>query len=95
MVSKVQLYEALRSKIGEEAAAMVAESVPQPGDLATKADLAEVRADFAGLRAEFSEFRAELKGVEARLMRWMLTFFVPLWLGVYGTLIALLVMNLR
>jgi hypothetical protein len=29
--------------------------------------------------------------LRADLFRWMLVFFVPLWVGVYGTLVAILV----
>lgn len=36
------------------------------------------------LRAEFAEFKAEMRG-------WMLGFFVPLWIGVYLTLAAIII----
>lgn len=35
-------------------------------------------------RSELAEFKAELRG-------WMLGFFVPLWIGVYLTLAAIVV----
>jgi hypothetical protein len=35
--------------------------------LATKADLAELRTEFAGLRTEFERLRVEVAGIEARL----------------------------
>lgn len=53
--------------------------VPGTEQLATKADLAELKVD---LKAEIRESKAEL-------MPWTLTFFVPLWLGVWGMLAAL------
>lgn len=45
-------------------------TIPALADLATKADLAELKADMRG---------------------WMLAFFVPLWIGVYGTLGAVVI----
>jgi hypothetical protein len=45
--------------------------------VATKADIQELRTDFA-------EFKAEMRD-------WMPRYFVPLWIGVYGTLGALIV----
>lgn len=35
--------------------------------------------------------KADLKELEASILRWMLTFFLPLWLGVFGVIITLLV----
>ncbi len=141
MTTNVELYEALRDRIGEEAARMIAESVPPARELATRADVGasesalrrdlvdmrdglrgemgtlrnelrgemgtlrdefrvematlrdEVRADMSGLREDMAAMRGELlaaiKGTEAGLMRWMLTFFAPLWLGVWGTLVVI------
>ena len=70
MATSVELYRALRGKLGENAAKMLAESIPRSEELATKTDIAELRADMRG---------------------WMLTFFVPLLIGVYGTLAAVIV----
>lgn len=36
------------------------------------------------LDAKFAEFKAEMRG-------WMLAFFVPLWIGVYATIAAILI----
>ena len=77
MATNIEIYEALKGTVGEDAARMVAEAVPRTEHLATKADLAELRTDFA-------EFKADMRG-------WMLTFFVPLWIGVYGTLAAVVI----
>lgn len=75
--TNIELYEALKEPVGEDAARMIAEVVPSADDLATKQDLAELRAE---MHREFSSVKS-----------WMLASMVPLWLGVFGTLISLLV----
>lgn len=75
--SDIEFYESLRAHIPEEAARLIAERFPKPRDLATKGDLQEVR-------TEIQELKADIRG-------WMLAFFVPLWIGVYGTLAAVVV----
>lgn len=93
MATNVELYEVLKERIGREAALMLAESIPRASDLATKADLVDLKSEIGDLRMEmrvgFEQIRTELKGVENRLMRWMLTFFVPLWLGVWAVVLGL------
>ena len=37
-LTNVELYEALRNRVGEDAARLIAEVVPTASDLATKAD---------------------------------------------------------
>jgi hypothetical protein len=44
MAGHVELYEALKPHVGEEAAAMIADALPAGRDLATRADLYEVEA---------------------------------------------------
>lgn len=56
---------------------MIAEAIPKAADLATKADI--------------QALSLEIKGLEARLLRWTVTLFMPLWLGVFGIIITLLV----
>jgi len=126
-VSNVELYEALKSKIGEEAARLMANVIPAAENLATKDDLsetkgalryelaetkAELKAEIVGtkaeLKAQIADTKAELTsqiadvGVQvARLdtkieasaketMRWMLMFFIPVWAGTWGTVVAVL-----
>jgi hypothetical protein len=38
--------------------------------------------------------KEDIQALRADIFRWNLLFFVPLWLGVWGTLIALLVNRL-
>jgi hypothetical protein len=79
--TNIELYEALRAPVGDEAARMIAEVVPAAEDLATKTDLADLRAE---MHREFSH----MKG-------WMFAAMVPLWIGVYGTLVTLIVFVAR
>jgi hypothetical protein len=61
----VELYEALKPYVGVQAAQMIADVVPAAEHLATKQDVHMVL--------------AEIRGLEARIFRWGLTFFVPMW----------------
>ena len=73
--TNVELYEALKPSIGEDAARMIAEVVPPTRDLATKADVdaldaatredftkvrGEVREEFARVYEEFAKVRGEM-----------------------------------
>ena len=65
MTTNVQLYEALKPHVGEEAAGMIAEVVPPARELATKSDIANVL--------------SEMHAMEARMAHKMLAYFIPLW----------------
>ncbi len=65
MSTNVQLYEALKPHVGQEAAGMIAEIVPPARNLATQQDIARLEKQIADLRAEFSNK--------------MLAYFIPLW----------------
>ncbi|MEX2393357.1 MAG: hypothetical protein WD826_02640 [Actinomycetota bacterium] len=54
----VELYEALRQHVGDDAAAMMAEVIPPAANLATKDDL---RGEIAAVRSEIADLRSELK----------------------------------
>lgn len=101
-MTNVELYEALRGSTPDEAARMIAEAFHPARDHATRLDLADLRAatqadiadfrgemhaEFASVRHEISDLGGEIKAV-ARLQQWMLGFFVPLWVGTFGTIIA-------
>lgn len=91
----IELYEALRkTPVGEEAARMIAAVVPAAENVATKLDIAAMRADFARLEKQIFEFRSELKdeihASSVRNIRWILAFFIPVWAGTWGTVVAIL-----
>jgi len=99
MTTHIELYEALKPHVGDEGARLISEVVPAAENLATRTDLqdlrAEMRTEFGGMRSEMREFRAEMKAefaeFKAETRDWMLRYFVPLWIGVYGTLGAVVV----
>jgi hypothetical protein len=78
--SQIEFFEALKHHFGEEGAKLLAEVYP-PSELVTK--------DF--FKAEMAEFRAEMADLKAEMRGWMLAFFVPLWIGVYLSLAAIVV----
>ncbi len=77
--------------LAEAVVATVGEAIG--GNVATKADIAEVQTDIAQVRTEIAQVRAELKadisGLEARLHRhlWMMTAGI---VGLTVTLVKLL-----
>jgi hypothetical protein len=80
LTTKIEFYDRLREHIPEPAARLIAEEVPVESDVATKADLAVAVAQVNG----------SIESLRSSMFRWMLVFFLPLWVGVYGTLIAIL-----
>lgn len=94
-MTNVELYEALKDSIPERAARMIAEAFHPASELATRSDLVEVRAalkqEIAEVRTEmregFAELRAQIQSL-ARMQQRMWGFFVPMWVGTFGTLIA-------
>jgi len=64
--------------------------VPGTAEIATKS---EVQLGFAQLEGKIDASTLRLEAMIERsskeTMRWMLTFFVPLWLGTWGTVLAL------
>ena len=93
-LSNVELYEALKDTVGEKAARLMAEVIPAADDLARRSDIAELRLAIARLETEVTGaiggLRTEIKEESKQTMRWMLTFFVPLWIGTWGTMVAVL-----
>jgi hypothetical protein len=90
-MSNVELYEALKGSIPEAAARMIAEHFPPSRDLATTHDLARMGESLrAEMQTGFASLRGEIHAESARTMRWMLTFFIPVWAGTWGTVVAVL-----
>ncbi len=96
-MTNVELYEALRKSIPEEAARLIAEGYPRAVDQATKVDIAGVIAEIASVRREvgsgIASLRTSVAGLQAEVrslptMRWTLGLFVPMWLGVWATVVA-------
>lgn len=81
--SNLELYEVLKRSMDEEAARMLAEALPPAGDVATKGDIegAVIR-----LEGRLNERFAQL---ETRMMRWIVVFFVPLWVTILGAVVTI------
>ena len=87
-LSHVELYEALKDRIGEKAAALIADVVPPARDLATKLDLERVITEFSRQIAELTA-KVDSGFAQIRTLRWMLGLFLPMWFGTWVTLVAL------
>lgn len=70
---------------------MIAEALPPAADLATKDDIRRLDVKIDGVEARMD---VRFHALEAKIYRWNLTFFVPLWLGVWGVLAALVLRGL-
>jgi hypothetical protein len=89
MTTNVELYEALKPHVGQEAAGMIADVIPPARDLATRTDLAGVRTELSDVKAELktdiAELRADMYAMEARLTSKFLTYSLPIW-GIVGSM---------
>ncbi len=79
MATGLELYEALKPTVGEEAAKMIAESMPLSDQIATKSDLEHFQL----------AMRADLHALEARISQRMVTFNITLFLGLAGMIVAI------
>jgi hypothetical protein len=80
MATGLEIYEAFKPTVGEEAARMLAEALPMSDQIATKADLEILRV----------ASRADLQEMKSDIFRWMLGFFATLWIGNAGLIVTLL-----
>lgn len=84
-MTNVELYEALKGSIPERAARMIAEAFHPAQELVTKSDLVQARSE---LQIQITQLQGEVRSLPT--MRWMLGMFVPVWMGVWGTVIAVI-----
>ena len=80
MATKIEFYQQLREHIPDEAARLIAEEARVESELATRNDLREA---IHGVEMSIERLRTSF-------FRWQLIFFVPLWAGVYASLVALI-----
>jgi hypothetical protein len=85
MATGLELYEALKPTVGEDAARMIAEALPLTDRVATKTDLQQVADQIR------SDIRGDIQEAKSDMFRWMLGFFATLWLGNVGVIVTLLV----
>ena len=98
VMTNVELYEALKDRVGVDTARLIAEVVPTAAELATKRDLdnglAGLRLEIVSVREDLSlqiaGVREEIQKSSKETMRWMLTFFIPVWAGTWGMVLAVL-----
>ena len=93
-LTHVELYEALKGTVSDEAARLIAEVVPPAENVATKADVQAVKADVQLVRSDLEVAVAKLQGQmhaeTTRTIKWMLGFSIPMWAGMWGTIVAIL-----
>lgn len=90
--TNIELYEALKEPVGDEAARLIAEVVPAADDLATKRDIADLRAvDLADVRQSIADLRTEMHAEFSRFKGLLLAAMVPMWAGLFATLITVLI----
>ncbi len=91
-VAEIELYEILKSKLGEKEARTLVEYIEAKVEkkfdekkdiLATKEDLSNIKAD---LMVEIEKVRTEMQKMKADIIKWMFIF----WAGQIGALIAIL-----
>ena len=91
-VTNIELYEALKKSLNEDAARMIAEVVPVAGEVATRGDLALLKSDLALLKSDLAVLKSDLMAhIDSKLLRYTFAFFVPMWLttaGLFATLIT-------
>ena len=80
MATRIEFYQQLREHIPEEAARMIAEHLVPEREPATKHDL----------EMSVQNLEMSVERLRTSMFRWQLTFFVPLWIGVYATLVAII-----
>ena len=76
----LELFEALKQTLNEDAARMIAEVVPQAEDLATT--------HYIDMKVEGLNRRIDQ--LESRMFRWVLAFFAPMWIAILAAIITLL-----
>ena len=95
----IELYEALKKDVSEEAARMIAEAVPKAENIATKDDVLNlgiaIRAEITKLvqRVNALELYIERRFADAerRTFRYSMIFGAPLWAAMVAALVKFVV----
>jgi hypothetical protein len=89
LITQIDLYMALKGKIGESEAKLIAEYIDQKVDhtfdiakdqLATKSDTNRIDISIADVHAKITEAKADL-------LKWMFVLFAPFYVGLIVFLI--------
>jgi hypothetical protein len=78
VATHVELYKALEPHVGQEAAQMIADAVPPAANIATKEDL----------NAVARALKEDILTARADFFKWGLAAVLPIWIAVWGTLVA-------
>ena len=90
MATHVELYKALEPHVGHEAAQMIADAVPRAENIATKDD---AHTAVHQLSEKVHELSEKVQTLRADFFRWGFAAVVPIWIAVWGTLVAQLLQN--
>jgi hypothetical protein len=103
VLSNVQLYESLKKDMSKESARLLVEAISPERDVATRADLAslenrlriairdevgQVRDEVGKVRDEVGKVRDEVAHLRKEFTRWILAFFVPLWITAAAAIVT-------
>lgn len=88
--SNLEIYETLKPHVGEEGARMIAEVLPSGAEMATKDDVRATESKLSGEIANLREYiDRRFAELESRFFRLILVFFVPLWVTILGSVLAI------
>lgn len=87
-LSNLELYETLKKSMDEDAARMIAEVLPLGRDVATKDDIARLE---RATKEDIARVEQQIARMDARFARWILAFFVPLWITSAAAIVTALV----
>jgi hypothetical protein len=96
VLSNVQLYESLKKDMSKESARLLVEAISPERDVATRADLASlenrlriaIRDEVGQVRDEVGKVRDEVAHLRKEFTRWILAFFVPLWITAAAAIVT-------
>ena len=87
-VAEIELYEILKSKIGEKEAKTLVEYIEAKVDkkFDEKKDILATKQDIADLKIEIANLEIKIEKTKADIIKWMFLF----WIGQLASLIAIL-----
>jgi predicted nucleic acid-binding Zn-ribbon protein len=86
-ISQIEVYEALKEKIGEDVAKLLVEYVEsKKKEVATKEDIMRLEKDIQRVENEINELRKE----QRRNLYWILGFHITLWATTIAGIITIL-----
>lgn len=80
MTTRTEFYQRLREYIPDEAARIIADEMTTETDIVSRFEKLATKTDVD----------LSVERLRSDMFRWMLVFFAPLWIGVYGTLVAII-----